>query len=328
MFTDWAWCGIMRRSGKHDGSSTTCKWLTEALTRMTKDSVQVYLNEIGRYPLLNKAQEVALGTQVQAWIAIRGQDRDTYTRAELQIERAGIRAREKFINCNLRLVVNIARRYITQAKTLEFMDLVQEGNIGLARAVEKFDPTRGYAMSTYAYWWIRQAIQRALQTSDSSIRLPTSVHESIFTIKKASERLSHQLGREPTIKEVATEIGLNEGQVCDLLNAPKATTSLDLKCGEDDSGFSIIETIVDYRSSNTVEDAEDKINNEILYSAIDEYLDKTTRLVIIERNKGLPTTWKDLSEMTGLSKSKLQAMEKSGMKRCALMIFMKKKLSF
>lgn len=295
---------------------------------MTKDSIQAYLNEIGRYPLLSKAQEIILGTQVQAWIAIKDQDRSSYTNIEIQIEKTGIHAREKFINCNLRLVVNVARKYTSQAKTLDFMDLVQEGNIGLARAVEKFDPTRGYAMSTYAYWWIRQAIQRALQINDSPIRLPTSIHESIFIIKKTSERLTHELGREPTIKEVAAKIDLNEERISELLNAPKTVTSLDAKCGEDDSGFSIVEMITDYKNLNTIEDAEDRINSEILDYAINEYLDKTTKFIILERNKSLPTTWKDLSSMTGLSKTKLQTMEKNGIRRCALMIFMKKKLGF
>ena len=162
---------------------------------MTRDAIQAYLNEIGRYPLLTKAQEIVLGTQIQAWIALQEKDSSEYTREERQIERIGKRAREKFINCNLRLVVNIARKYVRHAKTLDFMDLIQEGNMGLARAVEKFDPTRGYAMSTYAYWWIRQAMQRALQSTDAAIRLPIGTHDSLYAVKKAAETLAKQIGR-------------------------------------------------------------------------------------------------------------------------------------
>ena len=116
-FTDWEWCGIMPKSGRLSGNCTTCNPPQVFRRKMASDTIQAYLNEIGRYPLLTKAQEVMLGTQIQAWIAIQNKDRTTYSEEEFRIEKIGIRARAKFINCNLRLVVTIARKYTRLAKT-------------------------------------------------------------------------------------------------------------------------------------------------------------------------------------------------------------------
>lgn len=294
---------------------------------MARDAIQAYLNDIGRYPLLTKAQEVMLGTQVQAWMAIQDKDRSEYTQEELRIEKIGKRAREKFINCNLRLVVNIARKYIRHARTLDFMDLVQEGNIGLARAVEKFDPTRGYAMSTYAYWWIRQAIQRAMQSSDSTIRLAISIHESLFAIKRASEILSKENGRDATLKEISEYTGMDLEMIQSALDAPVAQISLDRTCRDADDSSSILDMIADPRNSNTLEDAEDRLNIEAMYLAFHEYLDENTRYVILERNKEKPATWGELSKKMNLSRGKLQLMEKKGLQKCALLLSVKMKLN-
>jgi RNA polymerase primary sigma factor len=292
-----------------------------------RDATQAYLNEIGRYPLLTKAQEIMLGTQVQAWIAIKDKDRQDYSKEDLRIEKIGIRAREKFINCNLRLVVNVAKKYIRQAKTLDFMDLVQEGNIGLARAVEKFDPTRGYAMSTYAYWWIRQSIQRAMQSSDATIRLPIGTYESLYQMRRCVERLSQKLGREPNTKEISTEMNISENDVHALLGVSRTAFSLDKVISGYENTGPIIDTIVDPRNSNTIDDAEERINTERLYAALDEFVDEETKLIILERSQEHPTSWRELSIKLGKSKSKLQAMEKKGIAKCALLLAMKNRLN-
>lgn len=294
---------------------------------MARDTIQAYLNEIGRYPLLTKAQEVMLGTQVQAWIAIQSKDREAYSEDELRIEKIGIRARAKFINCNLRLVVNIARKYTRLAKTLDFMDLIQEGNIGLARAVEKFDPTRGYAMSTYAYWWIRQAIQRAMQATDSTIRLPIGTYDALHQVRRAGERLSQELKREPTLKEISDEIGIDIEDIRKLLDAPRNAFSLDKKCTDNDDSSAIIDVVPDPRNSNTIDDAEERINIEALYRALDEFVDEQTRYIILERHRDKPTSWSDLSQATGLSKGKLQMLERRGIQKCALLLSVKNKLN-
>ena len=291
---------------------------------MSRDSIQAYLNEIGRYPLLTKSQEVSLGTQVQAWMAIG--EKNSYTEEEKRIQRVGMRAKAKFISCNLRLVVNVARKYVRFCNTLDFMDLIQEGNLGLVRAIEKFDPTRGYAFSTYAYWWIRQSIQRSIQTNDSCIRLPIGIHESIHKITRTIERLSKTLGREPTVQEIADETQLKVDEVKAALNAPRTLTSLDKPVGEDDGQSKISDLIEDRKSSNTIEDAELRININDAYTAIDLYLDEKTRFVILERNKNPPTSWKELSVTMEISKGRLQIMEKEGLRRCALLLAIKNKI--
>jgi RNA polymerase primary sigma factor len=293
---------------------------------MSRDSIQAYLNEIGRYPLLTKAQEVSLGAQIQLWISIQDKEESDYTIEDRKIAKIGMRAKAKFINCNLRLVVNVARKYIRHCRTLDFMDLIQEGNLGLVRAIEKFDPTRGYAFSTYAYWWIRQSIQRSIQTNDCCIRLPIGVHDSVHKIKKTAELLSKKIGREPTLVEIAEEINMKVAEVKSVLDAPMTLMSLDKSIGEDETGGAMVDAIPDTRNSNTLEDAEVRINIEDAYMAIDRYLDEQTKFIVLERSKDPPTTWRELCKTTNMTKSKLQAIEKEGLRRCALLLSIRKKI--
>jgi RNA polymerase primary sigma factor len=316
----------MHRSGKRNGSSTVFKFPKAFQPTMASDAIKSYLNEIGRYPLLTKTQEVMLGTQVQAWMAIRDKEESSYTEEDKKIARIGKKAREKFIKCNLRLVVNIARKYTNRCNSLDLMDLVQEGNLGLARAVEKFDPTRGYAMSTYAYWWIRQAIQRSMQFADLTIRLPIGIHDSTFKIKRSIEELSKYLGREPTLSEISERTDLTVDEIRTVMSAPRALSSLDKCANEIEEGATLIEIIADEKNSNTIEDAEAKANIEDLYAAIDEYLDEMTKMIVLERAKDPPTPWRDICGATGMSRGRLQKMEQAGINRCALLLRVKKNL--
>lgn len=293
---------------------------------MSRDSIQAYLNEIGRYPLLTKAQEIHLGTQVQALIVILEKDESTYTSEDRIAIKIGNRAKAKFIKCNLRLVVNVARKYVRQCNTLDFMDLIQEGNFGLVRAIEKFDPTRGYAFSTYAYWWIRQAIQRAIQANDCCIRLPVGVYESVHKVKRAIEDLSKRLGREPTVQEIAQEIDAKVEDVRSAIEAPRMLVSLDKVIGDHEGSGAIIDVIEDTKNSNSIEDAELRTNIADVYMAIENYLDEQSRFVILERSKDPPTTWRELAAIMKIPKTRLQAIEKEGLQRCALLISLKSKI--
>ncbi len=316
----------MHKNGKPDGNSTVCRLPTKQPPSMAKDATQSYLNEIGRYPLLTKAQEVLLGTQIQAWMAIRDKDESEYTQEDKRIARTGQRAREKFIKCNLRLVVSIARKYTNRCTTLDLMDLVQEGNFGLARAVEKFDPTRGYAMSTYAYWWIRQAIQRSMQCSDLSIRLPIGIHDAIAKIAKMMEELCKELGREPSIQELSDRTGLSVEEIKNATTAPKVLSSLDKQANDNESSSPLVEIISDSRHSNTLENLEQKLQIEQVYAAIDMYLDGTSRIVVLERMKDPPTPWKEICDATNLSRGRLQKIEQNAIRRCALLLNLQKNL--
>lgn len=293
---------------------------------MSRDSTQAYLNEIARYPLLSKAQEIYLGNQVQELVLIESRDESTYTHEDRVAIRLGRRAKTKFINCNLRLVVNVARKYVRQCKTLDFMDLIQEGNIGLVRAIEKFDPTRGYAFSTYAYWWIRQSIQRSIQSHDSCIKIPVGIHEAIYRVSRGIEQLSKELGRDPTLQEISEMTKVKIEDIRLAMEVPRMMVSLDKAIGDGESSITIIDSIEDDKNTNSIEDAELRTNISDIYMAIDNYLDEQTRFIIMERSKDPPTSWKELSRLTKIAKTKLQIIEQEGLDRCALLISLKNRI--
>jgi RNA polymerase nonessential primary-like sigma factor len=225
------------------------KTRTISQLRPTGDTVRTYLHEIGRVPLLSHEQEICYGKQVQQMMQLQGVKQSLEqtlnrppTRIEWAIEsdlteseidrilRLGHQAKQKMIEANLRLVVAIAKKY--QKRNLEFLDLIQEGSLGLERGVEKFDPTRGYKFSTYAYWWIRQAITRAIAQQGRSIRLPIHITEKLNKIKKTQRELSQQLGRSATSVEIAVALQLEPAQIRDYLSISRQPISLDVRVGD------------------------------------------------------------------------------------------------
>lgn len=213
------------------------------------DAIRAYLHEIGRVPLLTHEEEISFGKQVQQMIHLQELQeqlqqeldrpashsewaaRAEVSEVELQrILRRGQVAKKKMIEANLRLVVAIAKKY--QKRNLEFLDLIQEGSLGLERGVEKFDPTRGYKFSTYAYWWIRQAITRAIAQQARSIRLPIHITEKLNKIKKTQRELSQELGRSPTTLEIAKSLSLEPSQIREYLNISRQPISLDVRVGD------------------------------------------------------------------------------------------------
>ncbi|MBE9003616.1 RpoD/SigA family RNA polymerase sigma factor [Fortiea sp. LEGE XX443] len=219
------------------------------MSSLSSDTVRVYLQEIGQFPLLTSDQEITYARLVQQMIAIEEHKKQLSqqlhrqaTPAELanfvnksetevtQIFQQGKRAKQKMVTANLRLVVSIAKKY--QRRNLEFLDLLQEGAIGLQRGIEKFDPNRGYKLSTYAYWWITQAITRAIAEKSRTVRLPIHVNEKLNQIKKVQRELFQTLGRRATVAEIGQKLDLEPSQIREYLSVASGTISLDLKVGD------------------------------------------------------------------------------------------------
>ena len=198
-------------------------------------SLSAFLGEIGRHQLLTPEQELTLGRKVQAMVALQercslaggqGQACD-YSDVERRVLRLGERAKQQMITANLRLVVNLAKRY--QGKGLDLLDLIQEGTIGLTRAVEKFDPTRGHRFSTYAYWWIRQGLNRALSTQSRTIRIPVNVNEKLTRLRAAKARHLQANGQSPSPLELSRAMALPLADVEELLACELRSVTISLQ---------------------------------------------------------------------------------------------------
>ncbi|MDA7436449.1 RNA polymerase sigma factor, RpoD/SigA family [Synechococcus sp. AH-601-B19] len=212
--------------------------------KISGDSVRSYLRDIGRIPLLEHDEEILLGRQVQRMMEIKAcedllgkpsqeelANSLEITTKELKREmRAGKRAKDKMVTANLRLVVSVAKKYTK--RNMELLDIIQEGTIGLVRGVEKFDPGRGYKFSTYAYWWIRQGITRAIAEKSRAIRLPIHITENLNKLKKAQRELSQLNGEMPNVFQLSDYLGLSVEDIKDLMCKARQPTSLEIKIGE------------------------------------------------------------------------------------------------
>lgn len=215
------------------------------------ESVDHFLQKAARIPLLTTEEEIHLARSVQRMIALQqANPTGPYTKTEEAHIRRGVRAKDRFINANIRLVANVAGKYFRSLQgslDLPQEDMIQEGMFGLVRAVEKFDPERGYKFSTYAYWWIRQSIMRGMQVNGRLVRLPTHIHEKMYTLRHRQHSLAQKLDRQPTITELADDIGLPLETLELVLTLSIRPCSLNATAGTNEG--SLMDVIVDEVSS-------------------------------------------------------------------------------
>ena len=258
------------------------------------DTIGLFLSEIGRYPLLTAAEEVALAKRVEAG--------DTA-------------AKERMINSNLRLVVSIAKRY--RGHGVPFLDLIQDGAIGLDRAVEKFDWRKGYKFSTYATWWIRQAVQRSVSGQSRTIRVPTHVHERRQTLGRHARRLELELGREATHEELAAASGISLKHVDEALGVPEARVSLNQAVGSDADG-----ELGDLFGDETAEDpgelAEETLRREAVRSALASLPEDERRVLELRFGiDGEPCSLESIGSQLGLTRERVRHLEAAGLTKLA-----------
>ncbi|MFV2021168.1 RNA polymerase sigma factor SigB [Micromonospora sp. LOL_023] len=280
------------------------------------DLVRAYLNGIGRTKLLTAAQEVELAKRIEAGLyaeeklAIAGR-RSARVRADLTtIAAEGRAAKDHLLEANLRLVVSIAKRYT--GRGMAFLDLIQEGNLGLIRAVEKFDYTKGYKFSTYATWWIRQAITRAMADQARTIRIPVHMVEQVNRMVRARRELAVTLGREPTITEIAANMTVPEFQVIELISYDREPVSLDQAVGEDgESALGDFVAAVDPRQQSGQSASDGRLRNEV--EIVLSTLSQREQAVIRLRfglDDGRQRTLDEVGREFGLSRERIRQIEK------------------
>ena len=301
------------------------------------DLVRSYLRDIGRVPLLSHEQEITLGRQVQELMAIEEQREELRLRAggedptdDQLAEAAGItpqqlkkrlrsgqRAKERMVAANLRLVVSVAKKYTK--RNMELLDLIQEGTIGLVRGVEKFDPTRGYKFSTYAYWWIRQGITRAIAEKSRTIRLPIHITETLNKLKKGQRELSQELGRTPTVTELAEFVELPEEEVKDLLCRARQPVSLETKVGDGDDT-----ELLDLLAADGTQ-PEELVDGECLRSDMRDLLEQLPDLQcrVLKMRYGIPCadvpepdepmSLTGIGRILGISRDRVRNLERDGL---------------
>jgi RNA polymerase sigma factor (sigma-70 family) len=281
----------------------------------TTDSVRQYLNAIGRVPLLTAEEEVDLAKRYQAGLAAKSllhdPDLTPAQRARLRrLTEDGARAQERLVTANLRLVVSVARRYL--GRGLSLLELVQEGNLGLMRGVEKFDHTKGYKFSTYATWWIRQALTRGTANKARAVRLPVHVHEMVAKVRRCEFELLQVLGREPTDEEVADTLGLTPERLLELRLAGREITSLDRTVGEDGE-TTLGELVPDDDAADPEELAERELARAEVNHALGQLHERERG--VLELRYGLsgqePRTLEEIGAMYGVTRERIRQIEKS-----------------
>ena len=254
------------------------------------DSIQMYLKEIGQYPLIHASDEKVLAKR---------------------IEHGDLEAKNLLARANLRLVVSIAKKYVGRSANLTLLDLIQEGNLGLFKAVEKFDWTKGYKFSTYATWWIRQSITRALADQSRTIRIPVHMVETISKYKQTHRRLSQDLGREPLAEEIATEMGVPVEKIHVIENISQETVSLEQPVGDDDDKSTLENFIPDDKILRPDQESSRRILSDQIREVLNELNPKERRILEMRYGllDGIQHTLERVGEEFGVTRERIRQIE-------------------
>lgn len=265
----------------------------EADTNTLDDSVKMWLRKIGRIPLLTAEQEVSLARSAVA---------------------GSMECKQVLIEANLRLVVSIAKKFL--GRGLSMQDLIQEGNMGLIRAVEKFDANRGFRFSTYATWWIRQAISRAISDQGRTIRIPVHTLEAVNRLMRASNQLQHKLGREPTTQEIAEHLGMSEDKVQDFLRAINEPLSLETPVGESDDS-TLAEFIVDGLGETPAEAALRSVLRRRIDLVLSALTDRERDVILMRFGllDGQPHTLEEVARAFQVTRERIRQIEQKSLKK-------------
>lgn len=284
------------------------------------DSISLYLKEIGRIPLLTAEQEVSLAKRMEAG---RNAKRRMSKNGELSTEerdrlrstiRDGQAAQEHLIKANSRLVVSVAKKYV--GRGVPFLDLIQEGNIGLIRAVKKFDYRRGYKFSTYATWWIRQAVTRAIADQGRTIRVPVHMYEQINRLARVSRQLVQELGRDPTVEEIAEELGVSPKKVERTIKVSQRPLSLEMPVGEEDDSF-----LGDFIEDSEAPSPTDQASQQLLRDQIEDIFGSLTprEVRILQLRFGLVDgysyTLEEVGKKFGVTRERIRQIEAQALGR-------------
>lgn len=267
------------------------KWMGGKSSDSSYDSIQMYLREIGQYPLITGGMEKDLAKRIEA---------------------GDIEAKNLLARANLRLVVSIAKKYVGRSADLTLLDLIQEGNIGLFKAVDKFDWTKGYKFSTYATWWIRQAITRALADQSRTIRVPVHMVETIAKYKQVVRRLSQDLGREPLPEEIAVEMNLDVDKIYTIEKIDQSTVSLEAPVGEEDDGKS---KLGDFLADDKILSPDQESSRRIIRDQVNEILndlpEKERRILEMRHGlmDGIQHTLEEVGKEFGVTRERIRQIE-------------------
>ena len=306
-----------KRSKK--GSSLKARRRQDAATVMlTGDPVRMYLKEIGKVDLLTAAEEVDLAMKIEAGTEAT-EKLEAHERGELElsrvelrrlnrVEQVGLEAKQSLISANLRLVVSIAKRYV--GRGMLFLDLIQEGNLGLIRAVEKFDYTKGFKFSTYATWWIRQAITRAIADQARTIRIPVHMVETINKLVRVQRQLLQDLGRDPTPEEIGEEMGMSAERIREIQQISQEPVSLETPIGEEEDS-QLGDFIEDSQAVAPPEAASDSMLREQLEQVLDGLADRERKVIKLRfgLEDGHPRTLEEVGREFGVTRERIRQIE-------------------